>query len=122
METNAVHNYERKMLAALLLLAKAGFCTNRIGLAKLIQGKEDRDTLPVSFLPCFGYAPSLSRKTILRRLSYLEKKGLVETKDTPLLSGAILVSERGKDYASGNFSYKEKQKEKANIVRFGGKE
>lgn len=118
MDDRLTRKAERKMLGALLLLDEAGFVTNRKGLAKVIRGKEDLDTYPLTFLRCFGYAPSLSNKTISRRLGILIKKGLIEVKDTPSLKEALVLTEKGREEADDRLlpSLSKKENEK-NIVR-----
>ncbi len=106
------------MLGAVALLYEAGYLTNRLGLAKVIRGKEDEETLPVAFLRCFGYAPSLSNKTISRRLLSLEKKGMVEIKEKKGVEGAIFLTESGKNEANRNLfpSQSLRKERKPNII------
>lgn len=86
---------ERKMLGAIYLVSEAGFYLNRAGLIKFIKGKQDEDTLPISFVRAFGYAPSLSSKTISRRLTNLIKNGFVEVNNVKGLDEALLLTENG---------------------------
>lgn len=118
MDECSTRKAERKILGALLLIDEAGYLTNRKGLAKIIRGKEDLDTYPLTFLRCFGYAPSLSTKTISRRIGILLKKGLVVLKDTPGLKEALILTEKGKAEADYRLlpSLSKKPEEK-NIVR-----
>ncbi len=120
MKTNVVRNSEKKMLGALSLLYEAGFLTNRLGLAKVIRGKEDEETLPVAFLRCFGYAPSLSNKLISRRLLSLEKKGMVEIKEERGVEGLIFLTKEGQGEANLELfpSPSLRKKKKPNIIRY----
>lgn len=110
------------MLGALKLLFDAGFLVNRFGLSKVIRGEPDRETAPIAYLPCFGYAPSLSRKTISRRLLSLLKKEMVEIHPFSSLKEAIFLTEEGKRLANTNIIMSKSlvERENTNIIRYKG--
>ena len=122
MEANEARVAERKMLGALKLLFDAGFLVNRFGLAKVIRGEIDKETSAIAYLRCFGYAPSLSRKTISRRLLSLLKKEMVEIHPFPNLKEAIFLTEEGKKWANTNIIMSKSliERESTNIIRYKG--
>ncbi len=122
METNGVRNAERKMLGTLKLLFDAGFLVNRLGLAKVIRGEKDGETTIIGFLPCFGYAPSLSRRAISCRLRCLLKKEMVEIRPFGILKEAIFLTEEGEKEANTNIVMSRSYRERGhkNIIRFKG--
>ncbi len=122
MEANEVRNAERKMLGALKILYDAGFLVNRLGLAKVIRGEADGETSPVAYLSCFGYAPSLSRRTISLRLTHLLKKGMVEIRPAYKIDDAIFLTEEGEKRANTKITMSKSlfEKENKNIIRYKG--
>lgn len=65
----------RKLLAAVSLLEGKGYEGSAEGLAKLLTGVEDAETLPFGEMPLYGYWPSLSKKKIKGRLTQLVRHG-----------------------------------------------
>lgn len=90
------------MLGAIALLFEANYLVNCYGLSKVIRGKEDEETSSLVYLRCFGYAPSLSSKTISRRLLSLKKKGFVEIRPYKEMEDAIFLTIKGEMAAMKN--------------------
>lgn len=110
------------MLGALKILYDAGFLVNRLGLAKVIRGEADGETSPVAYLACFGYAPSLSRRTISIRLTHLLKKRMVEIRPACRIDDAIFLTEEGEKCANTKIIMSKSlfEKENKNIIRYKG--
>jgi len=93
------------LLGSVRLLKKEGTEASKEGLSKLVRGIYDPETAPYSHLPLFGYCPSLSRKKVKLRLSYLIKTGYLVTK--PFKEGneeALCLTEEGEKASSIRFT------------------
>lgn len=93
------------LLGSILLLAQKGAEASKEGLAKIVRGVYDPETAPYSMLPSFGYCPSLSKKKVKMRLSYLIRKGYLTTH--PFAEGseeALVLTKLGEEMASTRFT------------------